>query len=316
MKPLVVLSIVVGVVLLIVLAASTYVVREWEQVILTQFGRPVGEPVTEAGLHFKLPFVQDVQRFEKRILIWDGERNQIPTADKRYIWVDTTARWRIHDPLKFLQAVRTEAGAQAALDNYLNAATRDVISSHKLIEVVRVTNRILDLPAEELGGSQLDAEARERIETGRNKITERIFEERRGAIQQELGIELIDVRIKRVNYVESVRREVYSRMISERQRIAEQYRSEGRGRKAEIDGKRAADEKEISSDAYREAQELVATADAEAARIFADAYSLDPEFYSFVRTLEAYEKSVGDNHTLVVAPDSELYRYLAGSNGE
>jgi membrane protease subunit HflC len=304
---------------LIVLFASTYVVREWEQIVITQFGDPVGDPVTEAGLHFKLPFVQAVNRFERRILVWDGEKGQITTRDKRFIWVDTTARWRIQEPLTFLQAVRTERGAQTRLDDILDGATRDVISGHKLIEVVRLTNRVLDLPPEEEEQDETTfqlttEEARERIEQGRDRLVEAILERARG-MGLEYGIELIDVRIKRINYVEAVRTTVYTRMVSERQRIAERFRSMGKGLKAEIDGQRMREEKKISSEAYKKAQEIVAKADAEAARIFADAYNRDPEFYGFWRTLKTYENTIGQNTTLILSPESELYRYLSSSGG-
>ena len=302
---------------IIVLFASTYVVREWEQVVITQFGDPVGDPVTEAGLHFKLPFIQAVNRFERRILVWDGEKGQITTRDKRFIWVDTTARWRIKEPLTFLQAVRTERGAQTRLDDILDGATRDIISGHKLIEVVRLSNRVLDLPPEEEEETDFEPsadEGRERIEQGRDRLVEAIFDKASKKIP-EYGIELIDVRIKRINYVEKVQRDVYDRMKSERQRIAERYRSEGKGKKAEIDGQRMREEKKISSEAYKKAQEIVAKADAEAARIFADAYNRDPEFYGFWRTLKTYENAIGQNTTLVLSPDSELYRYLSSSGG-
>ena len=307
---------VIALLVLILFFASTYVVREWEQVVVTQFGNPIGDPVTGAGLHFKLPFVQDVNRFEKRILVWDGEKGQVTTRDKRFIWVDTTARWRISEPLTFLQAVRTERGAQTRLDDILDGATRDIISGHKLIEVVRLTNRVLELPPEDEGGGVSFApspdEGRERIEQGRNRLVESILAKAQKKVP-EYGIELIDVRIKRINYVEKVQRDVYDRMKSERERIAERYRSEGKGRKAEIDGQRMREEKTISSEAYEKAQEIVAKADAEAARIFADAYNRDPEFYAFWRTLAAYEKVVGGNTTLILSPKSELYRYLESS---
>jgi membrane protease subunit HflC len=303
---------------IILLFASTYVVREWEQVVITQFGDPVGDPVTEAGLHFKLPFIQAVNRFERRILVWDGEKGQVTTSDKRYIWVDTTARWRIVEPLTFLQAVRTERGAQTRLDDILDGATRDIISGHKLIEVVRLSNRVLDLPPEEEGeGTSFDAspdESRERIEQGRDRLVEAILAKAQLKVP-EYGIELIDVRIKRINYVEKVQKDVYDRMKSERERIAERYRSEGKGKKAEIDGQRMREEKKISSEAYKKAQEIVAKADAEAARIFADAYNRDPEFYAFWRTLATYKNVVGGNTTLILSPKSELYRYLESSGG-
>jgi membrane protease subunit HflC len=301
-------------ILAIVFFSSCYVVREWEQVVITQFGDPVGEPVTESGIHFKIPFVQKINRFEKRILIWDGERNQVPTDDKRFIWIDTTARWRIRDPLIFLQAVRTIDGAQSRLDDYLDSAVRDVIGKHKLVEAVRLSNRVLDVvpTGEEQQQGPLDKEVRERITKGRDGLIDEMLGNAKPKIE-ELGIVLIDLRIKRINYVESVRKSVYERMISERQRIAEQYRSEGRGKKAEIEGQRARDEKKILSEAYRDAQSIIARADADAAQIFADAYNTDAEFFAFVRTLQAYEKVVGDNHTLVIDPESDLYKYFANA---
>ena len=292
--------------------SSTYVVNEWEQVIITQFGNPVGDPVTEAGLHFKLPFAQEVNRFDKRILIWDGKRNEITTADKRFIWVDTTARWRIKDPLLFLQAVRTENGAQGRLDGVLDSATRDVISNHRLIEAVRFTNRVLDLPREDADEQVLETRVREKIDQGRGELVEQILKTAR-ELTPKYGIELIDVRVKRINYVEKVRLSVYKRMQSERQRIAERYRSEGRGKKKEIEGETIREEKKISSTAYKDAQAIVANADLEAAGIFSEAYNADPEFYAFWRSLQAYEKIVGPNHTLVLSPDSDLYRFLTQS---
>ena len=300
---------------LITLFSSAYRVREWEQVVITQFGDPAGEPVIEAGLHFKLPFVQHVNRFDKRILIWDGKKNEIPTVDKVLIWVDTTARWRINNPLLFLQAVRTERGAQGRLDGVIDSATRDVISAHELIEVVRLSNRVLDLPPDEEAEGVTTEQGRVEIKAGRNVLVEQILEKSK-ELTPKYGIELLDVRIKRINYHEGVRRTVFDRMISERQRIAERYRAEGRGHKAEIDGQRVAEEKKISSEAYRKAQTTIAEADATAARIFAEAYNLDPEFYAFWRTLEAYGKLIGENHTLVISPDSDLYRFLASDGTE
>jgi membrane protease subunit HflC len=296
----------------VVMSAATYVVDERDQVIITQFGDPVGEPVTEAGLHFKLPFVQAVNRFEKRVLEWDGEKNQIPTADKRYIWLDTTARWRIEDPLKFLQAVGTENGAQTRLDDILDSAARNQISRHALVEVVRLSNRVLELPRSE-EDEMVSAEYAESVETGRDGIALAILEEAQ-ATAPGYGIELLDVRIKRINYVESVRTTVYQRMISERHRIAERFRSEGQGVKSEITGRRQRELKTIESEAYRQAQEIIAKADADAARIYADAYEQDPEFYAFVKTLETYKDVVGPNHTLVISPKSDLYRYLTGAS--
>ena len=304
----------IGVLLgLILISGMTYRVNEWEQIIVTQFGNPVGEPVRDAGLHFKLPFVQTVNRFDKRILIWDGKRNSINTADKRFIWVDTTARWRIADPLLFLQRVRSEIGAQQKLDGVLDSATRNVVSSYNLIEAVRLSNRVLDIPMEASEGD-LDQRERVRITAGRNVLVEEIMLQAQ-ELMPSYGMELIDLRFKRINYVDEVRLSVYNRMRSERERIAERFRSEGLGTKKEILGETEKDEKEILSTAYREAQEFIAQADADAARIFADAYNADPEFYSFWRSLEAYKKILGRNHTLVLSPDSELYAYLTGSIG-
>ena len=315
MNPKQYVMIAVGLAILITLSSSMYVVREWEQVVITQFGNPVGDPILEAGLYFKMPFVQDVNRFERRILIWDGKKNEITTADKRFIDVDTTARWRIKDPLLFLQAVRTERGAQGRLDGVIDSATRDVVSAFDLIEIVRLTNRVLTLPPDLEAEGVATGQVRAEITEGRRKLVDMILEKSK-ELAPKYGIELIDVLIKRINYVKKVREAVFDRMISERQRIAEKYRSEGRGRKAEIDGQRGRDEKKITSGAYRDAQTIIAAADAKAAGIFAEAYNLDPEFYSFWRSLEAYEKLIGANHTLVISPKSDLYKYLSSETGK
>ncbi len=301
---------------LVALAASMYTVREFELVVITQFGKPVGTAVTEPGLHFRTPFVQDVNRFDKRLQEWDGDANQIPTSDKRFIWVDTTARWRIVDPLLFLQTVRNEIGAQARLDDIIDSATRDQISAQNLVELVRNSNRVLDVPREETGEDDLSLSTQEveRVEVGRDEIARRILVAA-VPLATEYGIELKDVRLKRINYREDVQRAVFERMVSERNRIAERYRSEGQGRRAEILGEREREQKRISSDAEREALEIMAGADAEAARIYADAYNADAEFYAFWRTLDTYRVVVGDNHTLVLSPDSELYRVLTGADG-
>ena len=298
---------------LITLFASAYTVREYEQVVITQFGKPVGEPITEAGLHFLTPFVQDVNRFDKRLQEWDGDANQIPTSDKRFIWVDTTARWRIVDPLLFLQTVRSETGAQARLDDIIDSATRDQISAQNLVELVRNSNRVLEVPREDTGEDDLTLSTQdvERVEVGRDAIAKRILEAA-APLATQYGIELKDVRLKRINYREDVQRAVFERMVSERNRIAERYRSEGQGRRAEILGEREREQKRISSEAERQALEIKARADAEAARIYADAYDADPEFYAFWRTLDTYREVVGDNHTLVLSPKSDLYHFLTG----
>ncbi|MBD3380513.1 MAG: protease modulator HflC [Candidatus Omnitrophica bacterium] len=291
-----------------VISGTFYTVSEKEQVVITQFGKPIGKPVTKAGLHFKLPFVQNAQYFDKRLLEWDGDPNQIPTRDKRYIWVDVTARWKIYDALKFLQSVGSERGAHARLDDIINSATRDVISSHPLVETIRDSNRILDAGTVESVSPVAD-EALERITLGRNDIESEIIA-RAKELAPQYGIDLIDVRIKRVNYVEEVREKVYDRMISERKRAAEQYRSEGMGKSAEIKGRTEKELKQIKSKAYRTAQGIRGRADAEAISVYASSYSKDPDFYSFMRTLETYAATVGKGTTLILTTDSDYYKYL------
>ncbi len=285
-----------------------YIVSEVNQAVITQFGRPIGKPVTEAGLHFKLPFIQLAQYFDKRLLDWDGDPNQIPTMDKKYIWVDTTARWRINGALRFLQSVGTERGAQGRLDDIVNSATRDVITNHLLVETIRDSNRILDTErGEEV--SPIAEEALERISTGREEIEESILKRAQELVPQ-YGIELVDVRIKRINYVEEVREKVYDRMISERKRAAEKYRSEGMGKSAEIMGQKEKELKLISSEAYRTAQGIRGKADAEAISIYAEAYGKDPGFYSFTKTLETYKGTVDGDTTVVLTTEGDYYKYL------
>lgn len=293
---------------LVVLVSSVYVVDETKQVVITQFGEPIGEPIVDAGLYFKRPFIQRANYFEKRMLEWDGRPNQIPTKDKRYIWVDTTARWRIADPLKFLQSVGNETGAHARLDDIIDSATRDAVTSHLLVEAVRNTNQLLERAAEEL--KELGTpEALERIEVGRENLTRGILMQAREMVPQ-YGIELVDVRIKRIDYVKEVREKVFERMISERKRAAEKYRSEGQGKKAEIDGEMGKELKRITSEAYRTAQEIEGKADAEAIKIYAEAYSRDPEFYSFLKTLETYKETIDSGSTLILSTDSAYFEYL------
>lgn len=309
MKRTVLTVIIVGVLALILATSSMFTVNETEQVIILQFGRPIGEPIQEAGLHFKLPFIQDVKSFDKRVLEWDGDENQIPTSDKKYIWVDTFGRWKIVDPLKFYQSVRgDERAAQSRLDDIIDSATRNYVSENLLIEAVRNSNRKLETTIEEQAGFVTEAVA-QTIEKGRQKITELILEKAAQAMP-EFGIELLDVRIKRINYIEEVRQKVYERMISERKRIAEKSRSEGQGRKAEIDGEREKEYQRITSEAYRKAQEIKGKADAEATRIYANAYNKDPEFYSFIQTLESYKSTMKNNTTLILNTDSDFLKYL------
>jgi membrane protease subunit HflC len=299
---------ILGVVALIVFFNALYTVDETEQAIITQFGDPVGDPVVDAGLHAKIPFIQKVTKFEKRLLEWDGDENQIPTSDKKYIWVDTFARWKIVDPLKFYQSVNNERNAQSRLDDIIDGVTRDFITENPLIEAVRNTNREMETVSE--GELQLGVETDViDVEMGRLGITRQILD-RASELAPEYGIELVDVRIKRINYIEDVRRKVYERMISERKRIAEKYRSEGQGEKAEIEGEREKELKAITSEAYRRAQEIEGEADAEATKIYAGAFSRDPEFYSFLRTMEAYRSTLDQNTMLILNTDSEFLKYL------
>jgi membrane protease subunit HflC len=296
---------------LIVVSSGLYTVWMYEQVIITRFGKPVGDPVREPGLHWKRPFVEKANRFEKRVLEWDGDPNQIPTLDKKFIWVDSYARWKIVDPLKFFQSVKNETGAQARLDDIIDSATRDSITTYVLLEVVRTPNREMAMAEAELS---LTEDARAQIEWGREKITRKILEEASAKTPQ-YGIELVDVRIKRINYVEEVRAKVYERMISERTRIAEKFRSEGQGKKAEIEGQMEKELQRITSEAYRTAQELIGEADAEATRIYAAAFNKDPEFYSFLRTLETYKATLGSNSWLLLTTDSDYLKYLKSIDG-
>jgi len=284
-----------------------YVVNEAEQAIVTQFGKPVGD-VVYTGLHFKLPFVQKVIRFEERILKWDGDPNQIPTKDKKFIWVDTTARWRIKDPLLFYTSVATERGAQSRLDDIIDSVVRDAVSGRLLVELVRGSDYQAqegNIERFEVDGVVIPADQL----VGREDILTGILEKAR-ASTPEYGIELIDVLLKRVNYVEQVRTRVYERMINERKKVAAQYRSEGEGEKAEILGQMQRELKEISSEAYRKVLEIRGAADAEAAAIYANAYNQDKEFYSFLRTLESYKKSITENGRLIISTDSDYYKYL------
>jgi membrane protease subunit HflC len=291
---------------LLVSAASAYRVGEAEQVIITQFGDPVGAPITTPGLHFKLPFVQQANYFDKRFLEWDGSPNQVPTKDKRFIWVDTYARWRIVDPLRFFQRLRDERGAQSRLDDILDGETRNAVARYDLIELVRNTNRNPDdIPIE----AEEEEVILNRIEKGRDQVSREILERAAGRTA-DLGIELLDLRIKRINYVEEVQRDVFARMIAERQRIAELYRSEGRGEAARIQGERERALQRIQSEAFKSAEELRGTADAAATDVYAAAYGRDADFYAFTRSLETYEKVMDSGTTIIMGTDSELLRYL------
>jgi membrane protease subunit HflC len=293
-----------------VLLGTFYTLEEGQQAIIVQFGRPVGNPVTEAGLHVKVPFIQEVRRFEKRLLIWDGDPNQIPTKGREFIWVDTTARWRIADARRFLESVATEAGARSRLDDIIDSVVRDQVSSSELIELVRSST--WEVPEEEAleeVPEEREEEIKKQITRGREEITRTILAEARKIIPQ-YGIDLVDVRIKRLDYIDTVREKVYARMISERKRIAAQFRSEGEGRSAEILGAMERDLRQIRSMAYRQAQEIQGKADAEATRIYGEAFNRDPEFYAFSRTVEAYKDGVNRNSVLILTTNSDFYKYL------
>lgn len=298
-----------GLVLLVLSSSGCawYTLDETEQAVITRFGEPVGEAVTLPGLHFKLPLADTVNRFEKRWLEWSGDPNQIPTKDKKYIWVDSFARWRIADPLRFFQRMRDERTAQSRLDDMIDGETRNAIASYNLIEAVRASSRTFE--DEEYTEIKDLRDAVEKVEVGREKITRRILE-RASAVVSEFGVELVDVQIRRINYVSEVQVKVYDRMISERRRIAERSRSEGMGKSAEIRGQKERELKGIGSEAYKRAQEIQGKADAEATRIYANAFGRDPEFYQFLRTLEAYRTSVDDSTSLFLGTDSDFYRYL------
>ena len=292
--------------LVFLLGQAAYTVSETEQVIITQFGEPVGDPVTTPGLHFKVPFIQRTNVFDNRFLEWDGNPNQVPTRDRRFIWVDTYARWRITDPLLFFQRLRDERGAQSRLDDILDGETRNAVARHNLIELVRSTNRNADDVQIE---SEEEAVILEALDQGRQEITREILET---AAQRtaDLGIELLDLRLKRINYVEEVQQAVFARMIAERQRIAEEFRSEGQGEAARIDGERERELAQIQSEAYRIAEELRGKADATATGVYAEAYDRDADFYAFTKSLETYEQTM-DNETLfILGTDSELLRFI------
>ena len=301
------IQIILVIAVLALLISAAYRLDETQQVIITQFGEPVGDPITEPGLHFKLPFIQGITVFEKRFLEWDGSPNQIPTRDKRFIWVDTYARWRISDPLIFFQRLRDERGGQSRLDDILDGETRNAVARHDLIELVRSTNRNPDdVPIE----AEEEVAILEKIEQGRRDIAQQILVTAAGRTA-DLGIELLDLRFKRISYVEEVQQDVFARMIAERQRIAEQFRSEGQGEAARIDGERERDLAEIQSVAYRQSEILRGDADATATRIYADAYARDPNFYAFTKSLETYEETMDSSTLIILDTDSDLLRFLA-----
>lgn len=297
------------IVLALVAMRTVYTVDQAEQAIIVQFGEPVGDVVAEPGLHFKLPW-QEVRRFDKRLLVWDGDVTQIPTLGREFILVDTTARWRIEDPLRFLRSVRDEAGARTRLDDVIDSVVRDMVSSTELEEIVRSRDWSVDV--EQLEDPALaereDVDLEKQPALGRELLEQEILS-RAQRLMPELGIELADVRVRRVNYIESVRKQVENRMIAERQSIAERFRSEGQGRSQEILGEMERELRQIRSEAARTAEEIRGKADAEATRIYGRAFGADPEFFAFFRTLENY-RALGENATIMLNADSDFFRYL------
>ncbi len=313
-KGVIFILVIIAVFLLFSRWRAVYVVDETEQVVVTQFGKAIGKPKTDPGLYFKIPVIQQANYFPKNLLEWDGDPGQIPTLDKTFIWVDTFARWKIVDPLKFFETVRNEYGAQGRLDDIIDAAVRNFVTSYPLIETVRMTNRELDIREEGVDEVKEISPLGE-VKTGRAKITKGIMEQAQPKLA-EFGIELVDVKIKRLNYVEQVQKSVYARMIAERKQIAEKFRSEGKGEARKIEGDKEREMKRITSEAYRTAQEIKGKADAEATKIYAEAYGLDPDFYSFINTLDIYKETLDKDSTLVLSTDSEFFKYMKGYMGE
>lgn len=303
----------VGLVLLAIAVVydGFFILEEGQQAVITQFGAPVGEPQTSAGPHLKMPFIQKIEIFEKKILIWDGDPNQIPTNDKTYVYLDVTARWRISNALKYLQAVKTEAGAQSMLSDIINGTVRDMVNKNDLTEIIRSSDWSKDTMSPNISLSSLGRKP----DQGRDQISRQILSVA-AMVTPQYGIELIDVMFKRVNYIDSVRLKVYDRMISERKRIAAEKRSMGEGQKAEILGTVDRELKEITSEANREALTIKGKADAEATRIYGLAYSQDPDFYAFTKTLDSYQLVIGDKTSLVISSDSDLFQYLNSAEGK
>lgn len=306
------IGIVLVVLALLLLGNAAFIVLETEQVIKTQFGKPVGDPIDSPGLHFKLPFIQKVHKFDKRFLEWDGDAKELTTKDKRFIFVDTYARWRISDPLLYFQRLRDERRAQSRLKDILEGETRNAIAKHRLVELVRSSNRT---PAQDESLPEATS-VFEQITTGREEVRLEILKNARSRTG-DLGIEILDVQLKRINYVEAVRRKVYDRMIAERRRIAERYRSEGEGEAASIRGEIEKELKKIESGAYREAQEIQGRADAEATEIYASAYNASADsrqFYEFVKTMETLSSTTDESTSMLLSTAGEFYRFLNNSN--
>ncbi len=314
MSPRIVALALLALVCFSVLTGSFYTVRETETAILTQFGRPIGEPITEPGLHFKVPFIQTVNRIEKRVLEWDGPANEMPTKDKTYVEVDTFARWRIADPAKYFVGLRDERSAQSRLEDIIGSEVRAAVASHELIEIIRSQKgrALTEDPQKKGAGAATIMPVAQR---GRLEIEHDILTASAPKLAP-LGLELLDVRIKRVSYNSQVLDRIYKRMISERQQIAQRFRSEGEGEAARILGKKDRDLREVESTAYKQVQQVQGEADAEASRIYAEAYNQSPaaaEFYGFLKTLETYRKILGPGTSVIFSTDSDLFRLLKKS---
>ena len=302
------------IIIIFIFFGAFYIVDETEQVVVTRFGEAIGKPQINPGLHFKLPLIDTTNYFPKNLLEWDGDPGQIPTLDKTFIWVDTFARWKIVDPLKFFETVNNVIAGLGRLDDIIDPAVRNFITSYPLIETVRMTNRELDI--REVGVDEVkELSPLGEVKTGRAEITKGIMEQAQPKLAK-FGIELVDVKIKRLNYVEEVQRSVYARMIAERKQIAEKFRSEGKGEARKIEGDKEKEMKRITSGAYRTAQEIKGKADAESTKIYAQAYGRDPDFYSFTNTLDIYKETMDKDSTLVLSTDSEFFKYFKGYMGE
>jgi modulator of FtsH protease HflC len=295
-------------VILLIANQALFIVPEYEQAIVVEVGKIRREHIAKPGIYFKIPIAQQVIRFDKRWLEWDGDRNEIPTKDKKYIWIETYARWRIKDPVEFYKSVRDEVGAQSRIDDIIDGEVRNVVASHDLIDIVRSSSRKFELSEEEQGEAR-EAEEEFTTEIGRDKLAQ-IVVAKAGRVMPDYGIELADVQFKRVSYIETVQEKVYERMISERKRIAQRFRSEGQGKAAEIEGTIEKELRTIDSEAYRKAEEIRGRADGEAAAIYANAYDKDPDLYEFLKTLEAYRSIIDKNTDLVLSTDSDLLRLL------
>jgi membrane protease subunit HflC len=320
MKPMKIAGLLLATFAAYVVASACYTVGEVEQVIITQFGRPVGDPVTTAGLKVKMPFIQDVNPIDKRVLEWDGSPSDMPTKDKLYISVDLYARWRITDPLQYFLRLRDERSAQSRLDDILGSETRNAVAKHELIEIIRTTKDRVPLRDVLLTDAErdLDMGALVPIQKGRQLVEQEIFAAAAEKVKV-FGIELLDIRFKRINYNESVRPKIYDRMISERRQIAERFLSEGNGEAARIRGNRVRDLNKIQSEAYREVEEIRGVADAKATEIYARAYNQSAEaveFYEFTRTMQAYRTIIATNTTLVLSTDSDLFQFLKSMSPE